>query len=104
MYNVYVHNWKFNDLRIVFVIFQLNMKPFFVTVDHKKKCVIVTIRGSLSEADAITDIIAIPTDIPGYHDINFKAHKVKFVILSFHLNYSFRGGVILYYYQSYGYC
>ena len=52
------------------------MKPFFVTVDHKRKEVLVTIRGTLSETDAITDIIAVPADIPGYQHEGYKAHKV----------------------------
>lgn len=56
---------------------QVYKQPFFVTVDHNKKSIVVTVRGTLAEADALTDLVACPTDIPCEgNDGTWKAHKV----------------------------
>jgi Lipase (class 3) len=37
--------------------------PFAVSIDHNRKCIVVSVRGSLSVADLITDLHAVPLDI-----------------------------------------
>ncbi|XP_076799701.1 diacylglycerol lipase-alpha-like isoform X2 [Clavelina lepadiformis] len=60
-------SWK-NDIYI---------QPFYVSVDHNKKAVVVTIRGSLSEIDALTDMVAqsTPIQVTGNQDGTWKGHK-----------------------------
>jgi len=61
---------------------QLFEQPFFVCIDFEKKAIIVTIRGTLSDMDALTDIVATPDVIPvDGNDGTWKAHKV---FISYH--------------------
>lgn len=57
-----------HDFDIVYVTYHVGIgePPFFVAVDHEKRAVVVTIRGTLSLQDVITDLNAegdlLPTD------------------------------------------
>nr|CAB3236194.1 sn1-specific diacylglycerol lipase alpha [Phallusia mammillata] len=64
------------DVDLVYVSWNndLYKQPFFVAVDHKMKSIVVTIRGTLSDIDALTDIVATPMQIPEC-DSSWKAHK-----------------------------
>ena len=58
--------------------------PFFISVDMTKKVIVITIRGTLSMKDIITDLNAECELIP-LQNINheWKGHKVNFVRSSF---------------------
>jgi len=46
---------------------------FYISVDHDKQAIILSIRGTLSLQDVITDMVCDPEPIPGYP--GFQAHK-----------------------------
>jgi sn1-specific diacylglycerol lipase len=51
---------KINDCDLVYANFQneLFLVPFCIVIDHAKKTIVITIRGTLSLRDAITDLTA----------------------------------------------
>jgi sn1-specific diacylglycerol lipase len=51
---------KINDCDLIYANFQneLFMVPFCIVVDHMKKTIVITIRGTLSLRDALTDLTA----------------------------------------------
>lgn len=54
--------------------FRLTEVPYFVAADHRHKKIVVAIRGTLSLADALTDLAAKPVplaDDPGGQIVSF---------------------------------
>jgi sn1-specific diacylglycerol lipase len=45
---------------------EIFLSPFCIVIDHPKKCVVVTIRGTLSMSDVVTDLAA----DTGYFDVD----------------------------------
>lgn len=64
------------DIKILHVSFQNEVfqSPFIVSVDHKNSAVVVSIRGSLSLEDAITDMSA-ETGIAKTKHLEFQCHQ-----------------------------
>ncbi|XP_028409100.1 sn1-specific diacylglycerol lipase alpha-like isoform X2 [Dendronephthya gigantea] len=56
----------FEDVQIIYTSFvdELYVSPFYVAVDHAKKSVIISIRGTLSLQNILTDLIVEPEKIP----------------------------------------
>nr|XP_026696611.1 sn1-specific diacylglycerol lipase alpha [Ciona intestinalis] len=66
------------DTEIVYISWNNDVyqQPFFVAIDHNKRSVVLTIRGTLSELDALTDAVASPISIPVEgNDGTWKGHK-----------------------------
>ena len=54
--------------------YRLTEVPYFVAADHRHKKIVVAIRGTLSLADALTDLAAKPVplaDDPGGQIVSF---------------------------------
>ena len=55
-------------------LFRLTEVPYFVAADHRHKKIVVAIRGTLSLADALTDLAAKPVPLandPGRQKVIF---------------------------------
>ena len=78
------------NIEVVYATFHVDVgeTPFFISVDYNKSAIVITIRGTLSMKDIITDLSAESELIP-LQNINhtWKGHKVKSVS-SIYLNCS----------------
>lgn len=54
-----------NDILYTHFTSNIYSPAFYVAVDHNRQVIIVTIRGTLSLQDVITDMVCEPQDIPG---------------------------------------
>lgn len=66
------------DTEVVYVSFEnaISKQPFFICVDHEKKSVVLTVRGTLAEADALTDLVACSEYLDTEeNDGTWRAHK-----------------------------
>ena len=67
------------QVKIVYATFHVDVgeTPFFISVDFTKKMIVVTIRGTLSMKDILTDLSAESELIP-LQNVNheWKGHKV----------------------------
>ena len=69
------------NIDVVYATFHVDVgeTPFFISVDYNKSAIVITIRGTLSMKDIITDLSAESELIP-LQNINhtWKGHKVLF--------------------------
>ena len=60
---------KINPNDLVYVSFEneIYLPVFYVALDHKNKSIVLSIRGTMSLADSVSDLTAVPTsiDFPG---------------------------------------
>nr|XP_039254691.1 diacylglycerol lipase-alpha-like isoform X1 [Styela clava] len=66
------------NTEVVYVSFEndVSKQPFFLSVDHEKRSVVVTVRGTLAEADALTDLVASSEYLDTEeNDGTWRAHK-----------------------------
>ena len=68
------------NIDVVYATFHVDVgeTPFFISVDYNKSAIVITIRGTLSMKDIITDLSAESERIP-LQNINhtWKGHKVN---------------------------
>ena len=68
------------NIEVVYATFHVDVgeTPFFISVDYNKSAIVITIRGTLSMKDIITDLSAESELIP-LQNINhtWKGHKVN---------------------------
>ncbi|XP_071942299.1 diacylglycerol lipase-alpha-like isoform X3 [Antedon mediterranea] len=67
-----------DDANIIYTTFHSAVleTPFFIAIDHEKRSVVISIRGTLSMQDCLTDCHASSTSIPVEGSTeNFQAHK-----------------------------
>jgi len=68
-----------DELDVVYVTYQtdISQPSFFIAVDYRHKSVVISIRGTLSLQDVLTDLMADADDIQfrGTNDTTWRAHK-----------------------------
>ena len=79
------------QIEVVYATFHVDVgeTPFFISVDFTKRVIVITIRGTLSMKDIITDLSAESELIPLQNiNHNWKGHKVNTIYSTMNVFYS----------------